>query len=79
MHTKPFIPLGSRIEYIPSTIEPNAGQPKAYHGIVARINHLLNGSTEYTIQYKERAINADVFIERTINDSEGTIRLLSYY
>ncbi len=79
MHTKTFIPLGSRIEYIPGNIEPQAGQPKAYHGIVARINHLLNGSTNYTIQYRERAINTDVFIERTINDQEGEVKLLSYY
>ncbi len=79
MQTKTFIPLGSRIEFIPGNIEPNAGQPKAYHGIVARINHLLNGSTDYTIQYRERAINADVFIERVINDQEGEVKLLSYY
>ncbi len=79
MHTKPFIPLGSRIEYVPSTIEPQAGQPKAYHGVVARINHLLNGSTNYTIQYRERRAGVDTFIERVVNDSEGTVRLLSYY
>lgn len=79
MHTKPFIPLGSRIEFIPSTIEPQAGQPKAYHGTVARINHLLNGSTDYTIQYRERRAGVDTFIERIINDSEGEVKLLSYY
>ncbi len=79
MHTKAFIPLGSRIEFIPGNIEPQAGQPKAYHGIVARINHLLNGSTNYTIQYRERRAGVDTFIERIINDSEGEVKLLSYY
>ncbi len=79
MNTKPFIPLGSRIEFVPGSIEPNAGQPKAYHGVVARISHLLNGSTNYTIQYRERRAGVDTFIERIINDSEGEVKLLSYY